>query len=78
MKSKVLAAIFSAAAIAATVAVIPAEAGNDWTIEARGIPTGGEHWGEYYGVTLGNGGIGIMPWKTPFSIEQLFRLIGSR
>lgn len=25
----------------------------------------------YYGTAVGNGGIGILPWKEPFSIKQI-------
>ena len=25
----------------------------------------------YYGTAVGNGGIGILPWKEPFSVKQV-------
>lgn len=46
------------------------------TIKANGqdslwkIQTTDYH-GTYYGATVANGGIGILPWKEPFSIRHV-------
>lgn len=42
-----------------------AEPADGWCITADGYS------GVYHGVTLGNGGIGILPWREPFSIRRV-------
>lgn len=39
---------------------------DGWTVSADIIP--GE---PYHGVSVGNGGIGILPWSDPFSVQQV-------
>ena len=30
-----------------------------------------DYQGEYFGVAVGNGGIGVLPWKEPFAVRQV-------
>lgn len=48
----------------AMVASISAMASDVWTVKADKIGS------EYYGVSVANGGIGIVPWNEPFSIHR--------
>lgn len=38
---------------------------NQWSIKTS------DYHGSYYGTSVGNGGIGILPWKEPFSVKQI-------
>lgn len=42
-----------------------ASASDIWTIPAENIS------GDYYGISVANGGIGIVPWNEPFSINRV-------
>ena len=54
--------IFALALLGATLSL---HASDVWTVEADTMS------GNYYGVSVANGGIGIVPWNTSFSIRRV-------